>query len=549
MASTEAEYNDQLYLQLSGTEIEMEKDNENDNGNGDGNGNENENDNDNHNYNYNYNYNENDNEDYQQQQTDEATQPRRSRASGDILQLLINEFNKNQNPNTTIRKSISLKTGMSERSVRIWFQNRRAKTRKIEKLINLNNLQNINTSSSNRTTIEINDKYSLIDCTSISIGNWQRIKSGYIQPSTLSNLANLSPKLINSLMSSTDLLIILSKKDYELNYFFSGVFQNEKILFRIFYPILNILNSSLINYQTQKSKHASTVSLSSSDDDSVLEPPNLKLQIQLSNSPKFAVNFLKDPVSGETNSNQWSICEDFSEGQQVLQAFVGEGGNGVGHVLSGGEEGLKWLNSSISELKSQSQGLVNAAAIASNGSGIVGHATDHNLGGIPTGFPGIKNEESGLDYYELGATSLDGNTLPGIGGINYIGGGNTGDVYLKNDVVIGAVSSVGTEGVEEASPVLFDYSATGVSPLNKDMIHGSLELTNQFAHDEDEEDDAEADGIMTRAGSGRGSIIADLKIDTEHSAHSASVDDMDHHTGFDIDDGFYNMHDDNELGF
>ena len=246
-----------------------------------------------------------------------ANQQKRTRASGEILDYLVAEFSKNSNPTTQMRKEISSRTGMPERSVRIWFQNRRAKARKLEKLnqsagagnssgnantnfnantngneinadamINssnpstphniMNNVNNpISSSGSmmgnmstnanslfqqsdmkialsrmNTAPVEINGKYYLIECKSLSVGNWQRIKSGYLKSDTLNTLTNLSPKLLGEIMSTTDLLVILSKKDQELNYFFSGVFQNEKVLFRIFYPILNILKCSLLN-QTQ----------------------------------------------------------------------------------------------------------------------------------------------------------------------------------------------------------------------------------------------------------------------------------------------------------
>ncbi|OWB59443.1 hypothetical protein B5S31_g1256 [[Candida] boidinii] len=376
-------------------------------------------------------------------------QHRRSRASGDILTLLVHEFNKNSNPSTSTRKAISNKTGMSERSVRIWFQNRRAKARKIEKLSqNDSNSSNggANRRSSNESSskflggkkaqsfssfqnqqklpISINEKYSLIDCISVSVGPWQRIKSGYLNGAILKNLHNLSPRLLNNLMLTTDLLIILSKRDNELNYFFSGVFQNEKVLFRIFFPLANILNCSLINNQTQQtittnysnntasttttfnsgvvdgesttnsnpssttgvaagvstasnttddttgvpssSTGAGQTSSNTSPNNTDTSPDNVsgnqrnslyndefdypehsQLRLQLTSPPKFAVYFLRDPTTGQENANQWSICEDFSEDQQVVSAYVGEGGTKIPHILTGDLDYLQYLNSWI----------------------------------------------------------------------------------------------------------------------------------------------------------------------------------------------------------
>jgi hypothetical protein len=314
-----------------------------------------------------------------------ANSQKRTRASGEILDYLMNEFLKNSNPTTLMRKEISSKTGMPERSVRIWFQNRRAKARKMEKLnqkdsnnpdSNNNDIQDINEldkentlindinnneddrntkdlelnltknnmknalSKMNTLPIEINGKYHLIECKSLSVGNWQRIRSGYVKSESLKKLNNLSPRLLSEIMSTTDLLVILSKKDQELNYFFSGVFQNEKVLFRIFYPIVNILKCSLLN-QTQSMNNVENYN---NDYTETL------LQVELGASPQFAVFFSRDPSTGEENANQWSICEDFSEGQQVATAYIGEGGTNLPHILSDDLGRLKYLSTLISSL-------------------------------------------------------------------------------------------------------------------------------------------------------------------------------------------------------
>ncbi|QPG73258.1 hypothetical protein FOA43_000566 [Brettanomyces nanus] len=277
---------------------------------------------------------------------------RRSRASGDILELLVAEFNKTSNTNSTIRKAIAIRTGMSERSVRIWFQNRRAKERKIEKMkkekeqqqqqshppqnMGMFSVQQDIPRSGETMPIEINEKYSMIDCRSLSVGQWQRMRSGSIDKSNLNELHNLSPRLLNLLLGSTDLLVILSKKDHELNYFFSGVFQNDKVLFRIFFPAVNVVRTSFIDNQTQKAIGELQVTSS-----------HAQLQMELSASPKFAVHFLRDPNTGQENANQWSICEDFSEGQQVASAHIGEGGTGIPHILTGSLSHLQYLNTAI----------------------------------------------------------------------------------------------------------------------------------------------------------------------------------------------------------
>lgn len=282
--------------------------------------------------------------------TDEGGQGKRTRASGEILTYLINEFNKNSNPTTQMRKAIASKTGMPERSVRIWFQNRRAKARKMEKLqqtytnghINDHNTSNEMhnlLSKIDTLPIEINEKYSFINSRCISVGTWQRIRTGNVNLDYLNEMVNLSPKIIYSLMESTDLLVMLSKKDQEINYFFSGVFQNDKVLFRIFYPIVSIVKSSILNQSQQPGEGE-------------IAYTDTLLQIDLTTSPKFAVHFLRDPTTGKENLNQWSICEDFSEGQQVAMAHTGDGGSQIGHILTGDSDHLKYLNTFImSELQ------------------------------------------------------------------------------------------------------------------------------------------------------------------------------------------------------
>lgn len=80
----------------------------------------------------------------------------------------------------------------------------------------------------------LNKNYHFIDSSSVSVGGWKRVKNGHLldkdneeQGETCSrtmelveNLSNLSPKSIDSIMGdSTDLLLIISNKNNEINYF------------------------------------------------------------------------------------------------------------------------------------------------------------------------------------------------------------------------------------------------------------------------------------------------------------------------------------------
>lgn len=114
------------------------------------------------------------------EQSNQPTQ-KRIRATGEALEFLISEF-KNANPSPEHRKYISQKACMNEKAVRIWFQNRRAKQRKFERQrLRVNSTGGVNDfttglmkMSNNSIPIQINDKYCFINCSSLSVGSWQK---------------------------------------------------------------------------------------------------------------------------------------------------------------------------------------------------------------------------------------------------------------------------------------------------------------------------------------------------------------------------------------
>lgn len=299
----------------------------------------------------------------------EDSSSKRTRASGEVLELLLREFDKNQNPSPDQRRDISERTNMSEKAVRIWFQNRRAKLRKFERLgkpvkgagalgsgsassLAANGARNSQRlagfsgysgsssqlSRSNSYTsvsalqmhsalpVELNEKYCFVDCLSLSVGSWQRIKSGSHDSSLPQALVNLAPFTLNKAMTNVDLMVILLRKNQEINYFFLAILNHSKILFRIFYPIGSILQCSLLDNNIHKESN--------------------ELRLNLARKPKFSVFFF-DSVN--SNLNQWSICEDFSEGQQVSNAFYAPGGSSMPHVLVGPKHALLYLKSFIAE--------------------------------------------------------------------------------------------------------------------------------------------------------------------------------------------------------
>lgn len=273
--------------------------------------------------------------------SDDLSSGKRTRASGEVLDYLLKEFENNHNPSPEQRKEISDKTNMTEKAVRIWFQNRRAKVRKSERM-GRSSASNVHSRSSSLirdsknyeypSNFDINEKYCFIDCSSLSVGSWQRVKSGFIEDDKLRNeLVNLSPFTLVKVMETVDLLVILLKKNLEINYFFSAVSNNSKILFRIFYPLTNILTCSLL--------------------DNNIDKENSELRVSLSHQPKFSVNFFNGELR---SSNQWSICDDFSEGQQVSSAHS-DGGTSIPHVLVGIQQSICALNDFILEKIQQHQ--------------------------------------------------------------------------------------------------------------------------------------------------------------------------------------------------
>ncbi|CCK68224.1 Pho2p KNAG_0A05600 [Huiozyma naganishii CBS 8797] len=303
---------------------------------------------------------------------------KRKRAKGETLDILEKEFETNPSPSIDQRKVIAKMIDMPMKNVTIWFQNRRAKFKK-NRMKNLANRQEgtssihggnsyLDLNFFDRIPLNINKNYYFIDICSITVGAWNRMKSGSLLKMKfplLQMLKNLSPQSINSIMlNSTDLLVLISKKNFEINYFFSAMANSTKILFRIFYPIDAVTNCSLslesddaiirYNRDTGKPMKTSGRDNEDSDDDGTLNDENSnafgELKLTVDKPPNFAVYFLNESGADNNTANLWSICEDFSEGKQVSDAFVG--GSNVPHTLKGLQGSLRFMNSLILDYKS-----------------------------------------------------------------------------------------------------------------------------------------------------------------------------------------------------
>ncbi|CAJ0746930.1 5888_t:CDS:1, partial [Entrophospora sp. SA101] len=60
-----------------------------------------------------------------------------TRATPEQLTILEDTFKTNTSPNSKVREALAEKVSMSERSIQIWFQNRRAKMKAVQKRAHL----------------------------------------------------------------------------------------------------------------------------------------------------------------------------------------------------------------------------------------------------------------------------------------------------------------------------------------------------------------------------------------------------------------------------
>ncbi|CUS22076.1 LAQU0S04e07668g1_1 [Lachancea quebecensis] len=285
------------------------------------------------------------------QNRDERPRTKRTRATGEALNILKREFEENPNPNAQNRKRISELTGLPEKNVRIWFQNRRAKHRKTDRITKPSAVEANGPGSSylaadfDRIPIDINPNYCFIDVKSLTVGSWKRLKSGNLKAddlSTIKRLSNLSPISINEIMANaTDLMVLISKKNHEINYFFSAIANNTKILFRIFFPIATVVDCSLtVAPESLQNEDSAADDAVRAENDKVCE-----LRLSVSKAPTFAVYF--SDGADQFSANQWSICEDFSEERQVSEAYTG--GSNIPHVITGLGNSLNFMNSTIQD--------------------------------------------------------------------------------------------------------------------------------------------------------------------------------------------------------
>ncbi|MCJ1363591.1 Transcription elongation factor SPT4 [Acarospora aff. strigata] len=257
--------------------------------------------------------------------TQQQKNQKRQRATQDQLATLEVEFNKNPTPTATVRERIAQDINMTERSVQIWFQNRRAKIKLLAKksietgedcdaipdsmrqYLAIQAMESgkpfarsflarpggpmtgygnhglpFNAESGNSSKVVIHH----FACRSLSIGSWRRVGQ-----------------------NAMDLVVFYSPDKACLTYYIN----NDSAGYKIEYPFANIKNISLENGDPLGGA-----------DGSPQRPGGLLIEL---NRPP---NFFMD----SSGSGGFYQCGDFTEDQQASQVMVHHLG-GHSKVLSG----------------------------------------------------------------------------------------------------------------------------------------------------------------------------------------------------------------------
>ena len=237
--------------------------------------------------------------------TQQQKNNKRQRATPQQLRILQSEFMINPTPNAIAREEIGQKIDMTERSVQIWFQNKRAKFRMFSKKTSTNsqyesvqdykttplvspktttfhndtsvqtsyfsplNSSDNNTISTAKTSKPLSKVF--LPCLSIEIGTWRRI---------LTNVSGLCK-----------LQVVYSSSDSTITYL-----------------MLNDTTKLLMKFPMEDVEMATYI-----------EPDSFTgiahLRIELTKCPSF---YLKNFAT----RNQWSRCQDFTELCQASSIFI-----------------------------------------------------------------------------------------------------------------------------------------------------------------------------------------------------------------------------------
>ncbi|KZZ92901.1 homeoprotein [Moelleriella libera RCEF 2490] len=229
--------------------------------------------------------------------TQQQKNQKRQRATQDQLSILELEFNKNPTPTAGVRERIAEEINMTERSVQIWFQNRRAKIKLLAKktletgedidsipdsmraylaMQAMETGKGLGGSYLGRTGLMpyghngmLSGVIHHLTCRSLSIGKWTRVAQ-----------------------NTMDLIIFYSPEKCTMTYYIN----NDQAGYKIEYPFSYIKNIWLENNEADPSKMGGIV-------------------IELNRSPDFFMD-------SSSSSNGFFQCGDFTEDLQATQCMV-----------------------------------------------------------------------------------------------------------------------------------------------------------------------------------------------------------------------------------
>ncbi|EER24910.1 Homeoprotein, putative [Coccidioides posadasii C735 delta SOWgp] len=247
--------------------------------------------------------------------TQQQKNHKRQRATQDQLVTLEMEFNKNPTPTAAVRERIAEEINMTERSVQIWFQNRRAKIKMIAK-------RGIETGEDCDSVPESMRQYLAL--------HWDPSKSrnlfnrGYGSGDPMLNAPTSSSKIVISHFScrslrvgtwrrvgqnTMDLVIFYSPDKSCMTYYIN----NDSAGYKIEYPFSYIKNIALEPAEPGPTGDAT--------------PPKFGgIVIELNRPPNFYMD--------SSNSGGFYQCGDFTEDQQATKSLVHHLGGGHPKVLS-----------------------------------------------------------------------------------------------------------------------------------------------------------------------------------------------------------------------
>ncbi|RYP48464.1 hypothetical protein DL768_005666 [Monosporascus sp. mg162] len=248
--------------------------------------------------------------------TQQQKNQKRQRATQDQLTTLEMEFNKNPTPTANVRERIAEEINMTERSVQIWFQNRRAKIKLLAKksLETGEDIDSIPESMRQYLAMQAMEsgkglggpymgRTSLIPFGSIMLGGDQG-GQGKVLIHHLTCRSLSIGKWTRVGQNTMDLIIFYSPEKCTMTYYIN----NDQAGYKIEYPFSAIKNIYLENPEGDATKMGGIV-------------------IELNRPPLFYMD-------SSPNSNGFFQCGDFTEDQQATQCYVHHlGGNPK--VLSG----------------------------------------------------------------------------------------------------------------------------------------------------------------------------------------------------------------------